>query len=81
MKIPKLKPSTNCYLSHRNAILKAKQLDWPYVCVFEDDAYPIMGIEKKLDQCLLEVPDNCATLILGYSNMITSSTYSKTLSN
>ena len=34
----------NCYLAHRNAILKAKKLNWPYVCVFEDDAYPINGV-------------------------------------
>lgn len=72
---PRNKPQRNCYLSHRNAILKAKELNWPYVCVFEDDAYPIMGIKEYLDNSLANVPDLCSVLILGHSGCINERAY------
>ena len=59
-------PQYNCYLSHKNAILKAKKLKWPYVCIFEDDAYPINGVMDKLNDRLKELPENCKVFALGH---------------
>ena len=58
-------PQYNCYLSHKKAILEAKKRKWPYVCIFEDDAYPINGIVGELEHYLSEIPDDCAVLMLG----------------
>ena len=58
-------PQYNCYLAHRNAILKAKKLNWPYVCIFEDDAYPVNHVMGKLDLLLEELPDDCNVFVLG----------------
>ena len=58
-------PQYNCSLSHKAAIEKAKKLDWPYVCIFEDDAYPIYGIKSQLEHYLPQIPDDCAVLVLG----------------
>ena len=55
----------NCYLSHKNAILTAKKKNWPYVLVFEDDAYPINGIVDEMQNCLDELPDDCQVLSFG----------------
>ena len=58
-------PQYNCYLSHKNAILKAKKLKWPYVCIFEDDAYPRNNVVKEIDKHLKELPNDCKVLALG----------------
>lgn len=58
-------PQYNCSLSHAAAIEKAKKLDWPYVCIFEDDAYPVTGIKDELEKYLSDIPDDCAVLVLG----------------
>ena len=58
-------PQYNCSLSHKAAIEKAKKLDWPYVCIFEDDAYPVTGIKEELEKYLSEIPDDCAVLTFG----------------
>ena len=55
----------NCYLSHRNAILTAKKRKWPYVLIFEDDAYPINGVVDEMQKCLNELPDECQVLSFG----------------
>jgi hypothetical protein len=55
----------NCYLSHKNAILKAKKLKWPYVCIFEDDAYPCNGVMKEIDKYLKKLPSKCKVFVLG----------------
>ena len=55
----------NCYLSHRNAILTAKKRKWPYVCVFEDDAYPVNGVVEEMQKCLDELPEDCQVLSFG----------------
>lgn len=58
-------PQYNCYLSHRNAILTAKKRKWPYVCVFEDDAYPCVNVVEEIDKYLRLLPDDCQVLSLG----------------
>lgn len=55
----------NCYLSHKNAILAAKKKKWPYVCIFEDDAYPANGVVEEMERCLKELPKECQVLSLG----------------
>lgn len=55
----------NCYLSHRNAILTAKKRKWPYVLIFEDDAYPVNGVVGEMQRCLDELPDECQVLSFG----------------
>jgi len=42
-------------------------LDLPFVCIFEDDAYPCNGICQELEKCLNSMPDRCKLLIFGYS--------------
>ena len=57
-------------MSHRGVILKAKELGWPYVCVFEDDAYPCDDIKGKLDSYLNEIPEGWNLMVLGYANLL-----------
>ena len=56
----------NCYLSHKKAILTAKKLKWPYVCIFEDDAYPTRDVMDKLNDRLKELPETCKVFVLGH---------------
>ena len=65
-------PQYNCYLSHKAAIEKAKKLKWPYVCIFEDDAYPCVGVKEELERHLSNVPDDCAALALGWISMLSN---------
>ena len=58
-------PQYNCARSHKAVIEHAKNLNLPYVCIFEDDAYPINGVKEKLRICLSQIPDDCAVLMLG----------------
>lgn len=55
----------NCAYSHASIIKLAKELDWPFVCIFEDDAYPCYDIKTKLEFYLKNVPDDCECLLLG----------------
>ena len=59
-------PQYNCYLSHKNAILTAKKRKWDYVCIFEDDAYPISGVLEKMESYLKKLPDRCKVFSLGW---------------
>jgi hypothetical protein len=59
-------PQYNCYLSHKKAILEAKRRKWPYVCIFEDDAYPCVDVRREMEKVLENVPDECGALALGY---------------
>ena len=59
----------NCYLSHRSAIQRAKDMNWPFVCVFEDDAYPRLGVLKHLKTQLNNIPSMTGVLILGTSKL------------
>jgi hypothetical protein len=56
-------------------------LDWPYVCIFEDDAYPIENINNELDYYLREIPSSCACLILGNSRILNASDFNDRLFN
>jgi hypothetical protein len=50
------------------AILKAKELDWPHVTIFEDDAYPRNNVRDDLDAAIAELPEGkCQVFLPGYS--------------
>lgn len=68
-------PWTNCWLSHRTAIQRAKELGWPYVCMFEDDVYPRDGIKDYLDYYLSDIPDKCNLMILGHYRLFEFAKY------
>lgn len=65
-----------CLYSHLSIIKMAKFLDWPYVCIFEDDAYPCRNCRQHLEELLNDVPDDANCLILGTYHLKTTS-YSK----
>lgn len=60
-------PVHNCYMAHRNAIMKAKELDWPFVCIFEDDAYPCNNVRNDLEDILKKIPATCLVFHLGWT--------------
>lgn len=74
----KNKPQMNCYLSHRSILLKAKELDLPFVCIFEDDAYPCNNIVRELDECLKNIPDDCDVIVIGHSGMLRGNSLNET---
>jgi len=55
----------NCTLSHEALIKYGQMLDMPYLCVFEDDAFPCKDICHKLLNTLNALPDDCDMLKLG----------------
>lgn len=74
-------PIKNCYLSHRKALMLAKNRNWPFVCIFEDDAYPRNGIVDELNKYLSKIPDKCGVLILGNYRLIEFSMFNKLFFN
>lgn len=59
----------NCSFSHTSIIKTAEALDWPFVCIFEDDAYPHKDIVNKLYMLLNNIPDNVDMIKLGYTKI------------
>ena len=59
----------NCAQSHINVITHAKNKDLPFACVFEDDAYPCIDCERKIDDMLCVIPKNADMIVLGWSNV------------
>lgn len=55
----------NCSFSHFNIIKMAQTLNWPYVCIFEDDAEPCEDCFNKLSRYLTDLPNNLDILKLG----------------
>ena len=64
-----LKPTYKCALSHASIIKLAKAMDFPFVVIFEDDAYPCKYVEKELKKILHDVPDDADMLVLGYNKL------------
>ena len=63
----KLTPPMRCSMSHRMCVEYAKEHDWPYVLIFEDDAYPCDNILDILPQYLKHIPKNTRLCLLGYT--------------
>ena len=62
----KTKHIINCTISHLMVVSLAKVLDWPYVCIFEEDAHPSLDAKAQLQKTLSIVPSSCLCLRLGY---------------
>lgn len=54
--------------SHMSIVLYAKYNNYPYVTIFEDDAYPIKNFEYELNIALNNIPNDCTVLNLGYTH-------------
>lgn len=58
----------NCLLSHIRIVKIAKELKMPYVCIFEDDAYPQDNIYEIIDDYLNAIPYDANLVLLGFSS-------------
>ena len=58
-----------CMMSHAALIKLAKSLNLPFICIFEDDAYPCNNIYDKLKLFLSDIPNDARLLILGWSKL------------
>jgi hypothetical protein len=47
-------------------ISMAKTLNFPFVCIFEEDAYPSINAKNELDIILKHIPTDCDCLRIGY---------------
>lgn len=56
----------NCFFSHIAIIKTAQCLAQPFVCIFEDDAYPCIGCRDRLQAILNVLPDDIDLLKLGH---------------
>ena len=56
----------NCLISHVAIVKMAQSLNWPFVCIFEDDAWPCKNIADKLGKVLSHLPDQIDLLKFGH---------------
>lgn len=56
----------SCFLSHMAVVKAAQALDWPFVCVFENDAVPRKNCREKLEAYLAGLPPETGLLKLGH---------------
>lgn len=56
----------NIAITHMSIVKMAKALDWPYVCIFEDDAYPRADARDMLRHCVMNFPDDASIVYLGW---------------
>ena len=61
----------NCSLSHLFLIVIAEMLDLPFICIFEDDAFPCKNIQSMLDLYLKDIPEDVDLLKMGSSKSFT----------
>lgn len=58
----------NCAHSHIQIVKMAKKKGLPFVCVFEDDAFPCIDVAPKLSKYLNCIPYDANLVLLGWSN-------------
>lgn len=58
-----------CSIGHRTIVQAAKIMDLPYVCIFEEDAYPRPDCRDYIDKALADVPDDAECVVLGWSRI------------
>lgn len=56
----------NCFFSHIAIVKMAQSLDWPFVCIFEDDAYPCINCRNKFQLVLNKLPNDIDLLKIGH---------------
>jgi len=54
------------HMSHFEICRLARKRDWPFVCVFEEDAYPCRDVVHRLSDHLIDIPDDAYIYKLGY---------------
>lgn len=59
----------NCSFSHISIIKMAESMNWPFVCIFEDDAYPCKDITNKLQLSLNNIPTGIDMIKYGYTDI------------
>lgn len=64
--IVRLGSTANISLGHAAIARMAKAADLPYVCVFEDDAYPCIGASSRLMPLLSKIPEGTRIFYLGW---------------
>lgn len=64
--IVKTSNAANVRLSNLAIVKTAEALDWPFVCIFEDDAKPCINAKQKLENSLQYLPDDIDMLKLGW---------------
>ena len=60
--------NTGCVLAHISILKMCHLLKLPYVCIYEDDAYPRPDIKNVWNKILKNIPYNCGILKLGNSS-------------
>lgn len=56
-------------MSHMQCINMADALGWPFVVIFEDDAWPRKNAKETLEQMLSEIPDETLVYYFGYDKL------------
>ena len=56
-------------MSHLQCINMADALGWPFVVIFEDDAWPGKDAKECLEKFLSEIPDDALVFHLGYGKL------------
>lgn len=64
--IVKTRDASNVRLGNLAIAKAAEALDWPFVCIFEDDARPCIGAGQKLQSALQGLPEDIDMLKLGW---------------
>ena len=62
-------PSILCCLTHLSIIKLAQINNLPFVCIFEDDAFPIKNIISEMNNVLHDTPDDIDVMKLGWTVM------------
>lgn len=55
--------------SHLKCVKEAKARGWPFVVIFEDDAYPCDGIKEKLEFVRTNIPEDAEIICLNWTNL------------
>lgn len=58
----------NCKESHIQIVKYANEHNWPYVMIFEDDAYPCKNVIEKFTNYLQFIPKDSQLILFGWSN-------------
>lgn len=69
-RVIKLGDPCNVRLSNLALVKTAQAMDWPYICIFEDDALPRVDAREALHEELAQLPDDIDLLKFGWLRAI-----------